>query len=141
VALASGAIIDANQKSSSALYKALKGGGNNFGVVARVDVAATEQPKIWSGSILLPYFPDSAIATLNSVTIFTTLSNTQPNNDARVVVTYTATGQALIALSVAGTGGTVSSTGLAPFTSLQPQIANTVGLLTISDIVTELDTN
>jgi hypothetical protein len=91
---------------------------NNLGVVTRVDVAAIEQPKIWGGSILLPYFPDSAIATLNSVTKFTTLNNTQPNNGAQVVITYTAIGQALISLSVASTGGTVSSIGLAPFTSL-----------------------
>ncbi|RAQ99354.1 6-hydroxy-D-nicotine oxidase [Stemphylium lycopersici] len=141
VVLASGAIVDANQKSNSALYKALKGGGNNFGIVTRVDVVGIQQPKIWGGSILLPYFPDSAIATLNAVVNFTTLSNAQPNNGAQVVITYTATGQALIALSVASTDGTVNSTGLAPFTSLQPQIANTMGMRTISDIVTELDTN
>lgn len=141
VVLASGAIVDANQKTNPTLYKALKGGGNNFGVVTRIDVAAIAQPKLWGGSILLPYFPDSAIATLNALTNFTALSNAQPNNGAQVVITYTATGQALIALSLASTDATVNSTGLAPFTSLQPQIANTMGLRTISDIVTELDTN
>ncbi|KAL6158145.1 hypothetical protein ACJQWK_07739 [Exserohilum turcicum] len=141
VVLASGAIVDANQKSNSALFKALKGGGNNFGVVTQVDVTAIKQPKIWGGSILLPYFPDSAIASLNAIVNFTTLSNTLPNNGAQVVITYTATGQALIALSLASTDGTVNSTGLAPLTSLQPQIANTMGLRTIGDIVTELDAN
>ena len=139
--LASGAIVNANQSSHSALYKALKGGGNNFGVVTRIDITAIQQPKIWGGSILLPYFPDSAIATLNAISNFTTLSNTHSDNGAQVVITYTANGQAIIALSVASTDGTVNSTGLAPFTSLQPQISNTVGLRTISDIVTELDAN
>ncbi|EMD88354.1 hypothetical protein COCHEDRAFT_1110082 [Bipolaris maydis C5] len=140
VVLASGDIVDANQKSNRALYKALKGGGNNFGVVTRVDVAAIKQPKIWGGSILLPYFPDSALATLNAIAAFTPLSNTLPNNGAQIVFTYTATGRALIALSLASTDGAVNSTGLAPFTSLQPQITNTIGLRSISDIVTELDT-
>ncbi|KAF2133642.1 6-hydroxy-D-nicotine oxidase [Dothidotthia symphoricarpi CBS 119687] len=141
VVLASGQIVNANQKSNSDLYRALKGGGNNFGIVTRADVAVFEQPQLWGGSILLPYFPDSAVATLYAITNFTAGNNIYPNNGAQVVITYTSTGTALIALSVASTDGTVNSTGLTPFTSLQPQIANTVGLRSISDIVAELDGN
>jgi FAD/FMN-containing dehydrogenase len=44
VVLASGAVVDTTQKNNSALYKALKGGGNNFDVVTRVDSATRPQP-------------------------------------------------------------------------------------------------
>jgi hypothetical protein len=141
IVLASGAIVDANKKSNPDLFKALKGGGNNFGVVTRIDVAALRVPKLWGGSIIVPYFPDSAYATLNALTEFTTLNNKEVHNGAQVVVTYTSSGQAIIALSLASTDGTANSTGLAPFTKIQPQVMNTMGMRTISDITTELDQN
>jgi FAD/FMN-containing dehydrogenase len=40
VALASGAVVHASQNSNSDLFKALKGGRTNFGIVTKVNVAA-----------------------------------------------------------------------------------------------------
>ncbi|KAF2017049.1 6-hydroxy-D-nicotine oxidase [Aaosphaeria arxii CBS 175.79] len=141
VVLASGEIVDANQESNPDLFRALKGATNNFGIVTRVDVQAIDQPQIWGGAILAPYMPDTAYATLDALTNFTEIANTEPSNGAQVIVTYTATGQAIIALSIANVENVANATGLKPFTDIQPQIANTVGSRTLSSIVTELDTN
>ncbi|KAI0861671.1 hypothetical protein F4860DRAFT_475829 [Xylaria cubensis] len=46
VALASGELINANKSQNSDLWRALKGGGNNFGVVTRYDVATFAQGDI-----------------------------------------------------------------------------------------------
>ncbi|KAF2962902.1 hypothetical protein GQX73_g10673 [Xylaria multiplex] len=54
VVLANGSIVNANAKSHPALHWALKGGGNNFGVVTRIDLEAFEQGRIWGGSLYYP---------------------------------------------------------------------------------------
>ncbi|EKG17993.1 FAD linked oxidase [Macrophomina phaseolina MS6] len=49
VVLASGEIVNANIQENPDLYKALKGGINNFGVVTRLDLKALEQGAFWGG--------------------------------------------------------------------------------------------
>ncbi|RYP31090.1 hypothetical protein DL767_005934 [Monosporascus sp. MG133] len=51
VVLADGRIVDANATSNRALFVALKGGNNNFGIVTRIDLATFEQGLIWAGTI------------------------------------------------------------------------------------------
>lgn len=52
VVLASAAIVDANSKTNPDLFKALKGGSNNFGIVTRFDMKTF--PSENSGEDLLP---------------------------------------------------------------------------------------
>lgn len=47
--LASGRIINANATSNADLWRALKGGGNNFGVVTRVDMNTFTQGDLFGG--------------------------------------------------------------------------------------------
>lgn len=54
VVLASGKIVDANSKTNSDLWQALKGGSNNFGIVTRIDLTAFESGDIWGGVVLYP---------------------------------------------------------------------------------------
>ncbi|KAI6087338.1 FAD-binding domain-containing protein [Hypoxylon rubiginosum] len=51
VVLASGEIIQANATDNSDLWRALKGGGNNFGVVTRFDLRTFPQGSFWGGFI------------------------------------------------------------------------------------------
>ncbi|KAI0145377.1 FAD-binding domain-containing protein [Xylariaceae sp. FL1272] len=46
VALASGELVNANEKENADLWRALKGGGNNFGVVTRFDITTFAQGEI-----------------------------------------------------------------------------------------------
>ncbi|KAH8808621.1 hypothetical protein F5884DRAFT_792907 [Xylogone sp. PMI_703] len=50
VVLPNGTIVNANQKSHPDLYFALRGGGNNFGIVTRFDFEAYEQGQFWGGT-------------------------------------------------------------------------------------------
>ncbi|KAG8529862.1 uncharacterized protein KY384_005343 [Bacidia gigantensis] len=51
IVLASGQIVNANAKSYPDLFKALKGGSNNFGIVTRFDMKVFKQGKFWGGFI------------------------------------------------------------------------------------------
>ncbi|EAU31885.1 conserved hypothetical protein [Aspergillus terreus NIH2624] len=49
VVLASGRIVNANIESNTDLFKALKGGGNNFGIVTKYEVKAIDNANLWGG--------------------------------------------------------------------------------------------
>ncbi|KAG0648322.1 FAD-dependent monooxygenase [Hyphodiscus hymeniophilus] len=51
IVLASGKLTNINETSSPDLFRSLKGGGNNFGVVTRFDFAAFPQGQILAGNI------------------------------------------------------------------------------------------
>lgn len=52
IVLASGEVTNANATSNSDLFRALKGGANNFGIVTRFDLQAFHQGEIWGGSLV-----------------------------------------------------------------------------------------
>jgi hypothetical protein len=52
VVLANGSISQVNYKSHPDLYFALRGGGNNFGIVTRFDLETYAQGKVWGGQVL-----------------------------------------------------------------------------------------
>ena len=56
IVLASNSIINASTTSNPDLWRALKGGSNNFGIVTRFTVRNFPHTKIWSGFLYLPSF-------------------------------------------------------------------------------------
>ncbi|GAD98483.1 hypothetical protein ANI_1_298064 [Paecilomyces variotii No. 5] len=52
VVLANGEIINANNQTNPDLFRALKGGSNNFGIVTKFDFAAFESHELWGGVIV-----------------------------------------------------------------------------------------
>ncbi|KAJ5269332.1 hypothetical protein N7497_009935 [Penicillium chrysogenum] len=51
VVLANGEIIDANKESHADLFKALKGGTGNFGIVTKYDMKTIDDDKLWGGIV------------------------------------------------------------------------------------------
>jgi hypothetical protein len=49
IVLANGTIVNANSQERPDLHRALKGGGNNFGIVTRFDLITRPTTKIWGG--------------------------------------------------------------------------------------------
>lgn len=49
VVLANGRVVDANAHSNRDLWKALKGGSGNFGIVTRIDMEAFPAGQLWGG--------------------------------------------------------------------------------------------
>jgi len=65
--LADGSIRDVSYKSSySDLYWALRGGGNNFGIVTRFDLATYPQGDLWAGAKTFLYTKETAAAVDNA---------------------------------------------------------------------------
>ena len=54
VVLASGLIVNANKNTNSDLFKALKGGNSNFGIVTRYDMETFESEDLWGGIVTWP---------------------------------------------------------------------------------------
>lgn len=54
VVLADGRIVEANQETNRDLFHALKGGGNNFGIVTRFDMVTLPAHDVWDGTIVHP---------------------------------------------------------------------------------------
>ncbi|KAK7696713.1 hypothetical protein SLS64_014279, partial [Diaporthe eres] len=52
VVLADGRIVEANQEIHQDLFYALKGGGNNFGIVTRFDMVTFPARDVWDGAIV-----------------------------------------------------------------------------------------
>lgn len=51
VVLANGDIVNANSETNPDLFKALKGGSNNFGIVTRFDIKTFPYEEIWGGMV------------------------------------------------------------------------------------------
>ncbi|KAK8079211.1 hypothetical protein PG994_003018 [Apiospora phragmitis] len=52
VVLSDGAVVDANSEENADLFFALRGGGNNFGIVTRIDLQTFAQGLLWSASLM-----------------------------------------------------------------------------------------
>ncbi len=67
IVLADGSVQNANAKSNSDLFWALKGGSSNFGIITRFDVQTFKSPKIWAGLHVVaePYIPQFIAAIAN----------------------------------------------------------------------------
>ena len=63
VVLASGSIITASASTNSDLWRALKGGSNNFGIVTRFTARSFPSTKIWSGFLYMPAFQTAKVLT------------------------------------------------------------------------------
>ena len=56
VVLASGEIVTASKTQNPSLWKALKGGSNNFGIVTEFKIRTFKCAKVWSGYLYMPAF-------------------------------------------------------------------------------------
>ncbi|KAH7389519.1 hypothetical protein DE146DRAFT_767847 [Phaeosphaeria sp. MPI-PUGE-AT-0046c] len=77
VVLSTGQVVDANAKSNTDLFTALKGGLNNFGIVTRFDLKTFEQGPMWGGLILYPNSTDEVL--LDTLHAFKDPANFDPH--------------------------------------------------------------
>lgn len=67
VVLANGTVVTASSTSNPSLFRALKGGSNNFGVVTKFTVRTRPQTAFWGGQITQPFTnKDAAISFMAS---------------------------------------------------------------------------
>jgi FAD/FMN-containing dehydrogenase len=82
VVLANGTIVQASTSSNTDLYSALKGGGNNFGIVTAYTMRAHPQGQIWGGN--LAFTADKSAQLLSALRDFTEY---YPDDKAAIIMT------------------------------------------------------
>ncbi|ROW14174.1 hypothetical protein VPNG_04282 [Cytospora leucostoma] len=87
VVTASGEILNANETSHPNLYWALRGGGNNFGVVTRLDAYAYPQGQMWGGNLVFSISANTSLIQ-NLVTFGRGRNGTFEDPNAAVILAF-----------------------------------------------------
>lgn len=61
VVLANATVVNASRTTNSDLFRALKGGSNNFGIVTRIDARLYDQAPFWGGTLAQPITNKEAV--------------------------------------------------------------------------------
>ncbi|KAI0162433.1 hypothetical protein BJ166DRAFT_497115 [Pestalotiopsis sp. NC0098] len=86
--LASGEIVNANADDNADLWRALRGGGNNFGVVTRYDLRTFQQSRFWGGSVY--YFQPSWAGQVEALAAELQRPDASPDTHLMMSIGYTA---------------------------------------------------
>lgn len=136
IVLASGAIVNANATARPDLWRALKGGSNNFGIVTRFDLQTFSQGGLWGGSLSQP------INTSDQV--FEAFANiaSAPQYDpyASIVtgLTFTSTNQQwAIGHLATYTKPVANPPVFKELLAIEPQLQNTLGFTNLSTLTNE----
>ncbi|ATY62900.1 FAD binding domain [Cordyceps militaris] len=131
VVLASGHIVHANLQNNSDLYKALKGGSTNFGVVTKIDLAAFDFDVMWGGQMILGLEGPQAgreqmIETITNTTVdFVADNHRDVDSGIQIVATYLRNGTQVVDVAVSNTANIANAPALQPFLKLPNQIHST----------------
>ncbi|KAM0190714.1 hypothetical protein ACHAPI_009240 [Fusarium lateritium] len=123
VVLAGGRIVNANKNNNSDLWKALKGGSSNFGIVTRFDVQAFDAPLLWGG--LVTYTTNTTNAHVEAYKNWT--DNIENYQDGSVIPFWSYTPQAGeigITVSYEDTTGKVAPKALDEFWKIPYETSN-----------------
>ncbi|OTA58986.1 FAD-binding domain-containing protein [Hypoxylon sp. EC38] len=120
IVLANGEIVNANAGTNSDLWVALKGGGNNFGIVTRFDLGVFEQGQLWGGKVF--YFPPSLSGQIQSLVDY--LHGSKPDTNVHICVSlgYTGAFGDFVCMNDVFSTKPEKPRALEPFTEIQPQI-------------------
>ncbi|KAH6664563.1 hypothetical protein B0J14DRAFT_607259 [Halenospora varia] len=139
VVLASGEIVNANVHENADLWTALRGGGNNLGIVTRFDLKTFKQGQMWGGTVFYfaPSFPSQIEALVNE------LHNPNASKETHLMISIgfsAMLGTEPMCLNQPYYLQAVENPPvLDPFTKIQPQIdaLNTMRLQTLSEAANE----
>jgi hypothetical protein len=120
VVLASGEVINANAKTNEDLFAALKGGGNNFGIVTRFDLRIFSLGQMWGGKTF--YFQPSFPAQIKSLIDY--LHNPSPETNIHICLSlgYAAAVGDILCMNNIFCASPAKPKALEPFADVHPQI-------------------
>ncbi|KAI6519939.1 hypothetical protein MCOR05_010964 [Pyricularia oryzae] len=143
VVLANGSIVSASANENADLYRALKGGSNNFGVVTRFHLNTFKAPAtLWRGSAAFPFSasPKVISAMQNFVTV---LGNEGRKSDSAIAFwTYTqgeTPADPLISSALHNVDGTADAPGLAEFLNIPGSVTSALRTDTLAGFTNELE--
>ncbi|KAK2749729.1 hypothetical protein FQN55_002965 [Onygenales sp. PD_40] len=136
VVVADGRILQVNPQSHPDLYWALRGGGNNFGIVTKFDLAAYPAAgSLWAGSRIYLADDNNKKAILNAVANFADESHTDPKAALICNFAYNQ-GMFVAAVNLEYAEPVENPTILKPFGEI-PQLMDTMGIKTLPEVVLE----
>ena len=139
IVLADGSIANINAQSHLDLFRALKGGSNNFGIVTRFDLKTYSQGPLWGGFV---NYPESAIpAQLDAIRQFMNAETRDPNAALIASLGYVGAYEMTLAsngLHYAKSGDTDPQV-FRPFTSIQPQTSSSLRIGSLVNLVNEVE--
>ncbi|KAH6629275.1 hypothetical protein C7974DRAFT_184022 [Boeremia exigua] len=135
VVTASGLIINVSQTSFPDLYWALRGGGNNFGIVTQFNVQAISQGQMWGGSrvYLEPSFPALIEAYYNLG-----MSATK-DGKAHQILSFAWQGIAIASLELEYSDPTPNATVLAEYNSIPGAIQDGTRVQSLAELTKALE--
>ncbi|KAL4802130.1 putative oxidoreductase [Aspergillus unguis] len=133
VVLAGGKVIKANKHENPDLLTALRGGGNNFGIVTKVTLNVFEQGPIWAGSV---YYSVDTID--DQLRAFEKLNDANGYDEYASLITSFgfATGRTAIVNSIVYTKAEENPKVYEPFTDI-PSLMSTVHVRSMQDMSIE----
>lgn len=120
VVLANGSIIDVNNQTYVDLFKALKGGTSNFGIVTRFDMQPIPAQDLWGGSIVST--KDTSDAVIDATIKYAQLPEADALDDSAIVIyvhnTTLSDEEYIIISALTNTQGVSNSTAFTDFRQL-----------------------
>ncbi|KAK3367557.1 hypothetical protein B0H63DRAFT_489410 [Podospora didyma] len=135
VVLADGSIVTATANTHADLFRALKGGSNNFGIVTSFRMAAIPCNKVWGG---MTFFPKQIIpAAIDAIVAFT--DNLRHDPDSNLVCIFTHMPDfkdVVVATLYAQVAGVEKAPAYDKWLAL-PEIMNTIKMTSVSEMAFE----
>lgn len=137
VVFADGSIHNVNLKTYPDLFQALKGGGNNFGIVTRFDLATYAQGDMWGG--LVQYTENHLETFIDALSHFGDRQVEDPDCAAIVsLIYYQAYNMNIVNLNLESAKPVVNPALLKNFTDVTSPMKSTMRLTTLANITEEM---
>ena len=134
--LANASIVEVNQQSFPDLYFALRGGGNNFGIVTRFDLETFPQGQMWGGMTSYPITANASL--LRALEKFAANASTDP--DAALILAFAyAEGEYFATTDIEYAKPIISPPVFHDFMDVET-ITSTLRVTTLSNLTEELKT-
>lgn len=138
IVLANGDIVEATASSHEDLWLALKGGSNNFGIVTRIDVPTWPMTQMLGGNIVFEYTPATLDSHAKAFSDFMKEENFDDAAHGGMTLIYEKGAYAL-ADALYYVEPVEKPAVYDRFTSIEPQVANTLHLSNTSQLVNDAD--
>ncbi|KAH6838552.1 hypothetical protein B0I37DRAFT_394174 [Chaetomium sp. MPI-CAGE-AT-0009] len=135
VVLADGRIVNVDKDNHSDLFRSLKGGSNNFGIVTKFTVTAFPCAKVWGGMAFLPkqVIPEA----IEAVTSFTDNVANDPDSNLSAMFTHRPDVKDIVVATIyANVAGIEKPPAYEKWLAM-PEILNTTKMTSVSEIALE----
>lgn len=135
VVLADGSIVTADAESNAGLFRALKGGSNNFGVVTKFTMKTIQSDRVWGG---LTFYPKQAIPqAIDAMTSFVGGISDDPDSNLVCIITYIPEFKDIVVTTLFNHVEGIEAPPAYDKWRAIPQIMNTIKMTTIAEMAHE----